>query len=410
MIPDQFNSTVKRILLCDLLQKCFSFGKKLTVRNHILAGFVCCTDDLLKIHAGTTLIHPRFLDLRRDLFQNMLCVFLFTRFQSSYQLLYISFNGKIFFRRLFFHINEKASAKKITIFNSFLSKFMGYTKLLLSSGPASHTDRNIQRHQFLQLILNRPADLHDLLFKLSGTVSHEKSTNLVISGLICHSCFFFADDLITDIKKDKRHQCTLLAFLRSKLTTVRIQIQIKNSHTITCCLKIDSQCCKLFQTFLPCLDIIHKALQRSGTDHNGVFLIILGSLCQTFQLLFFFSLLVHLLLHFSDNISEFHGCHRLQHIFTDTILDRLLGILEFSESAEDHDHDVRIIIMEKTAQFHTIHIWHKDICKHDIHRMVLYKFRCCFPVITVSYKFTVHCFPVNILPDRISNKYLIIYQ
>ena len=121
-------------------------------------------------------------------------------------------------------------------------------------------------------------------------------------------------------------------------------------------------------------------------------------------------MLVHLLLHFSDNISEFHGGHRLQHIFTDTILDRLLGILEFSESAEDHDHDVRIIIMEKTAQFHTIHIWHKDIRKHDIHRMILYKFRCCFPVITVSYQLTVHCFPVNILPDRISNKYLIIYQ
>ena len=60
-------------------------------------------------------------------------------------------------------------------------------------------------------------------------------------------------------------------FVMEDMEALLPKIQIKNSHTIACCLKIDSQCCKLFQTFLPCLDIIHKALQRSGTDHNGVF-------------------------------------------------------------------------------------------------------------------------------------------
>ena len=66
--------------------------------------------------------------------------------------------------------------------------------------------------------------------------------------------------------------------------------------------------------------------------------------------------------------------------------------------------------MEKMAQFHTIHIWHKNICKYNVYRMGLHKFRCCLPVVTVSYQLAVHGFPVNILPDRIANKYLIVYQ
>ena len=67
------------------------------------------------------------------------------------------------------------------------------------------------------------------------------------------------------------------------------------------------------------------------------------------------------------------------------------------------------MVMEKMAQFHSVHIGHKNICQHDIHRVLLYKFRRLLAVLADSGQLAVQPRPVNIFLYGISYKNFIIY-
>ena len=62
------------------------------------------------------------------------------------------------------------------------------------------------------------------------------------------------------------------------------------------------------------------------------------------------------------------------------------------------------------AEFHTIHIWHKNIGQYDIDRVFFYKFSCLFSIFAVAYEFTVDCTPVNVLFNGITDEDLVIHQ
>jgi len=138
--------------------------------------------------------------------------------------------------------------------------------------------------------------------------------------------------------------------------------------------------------------------------------IILRCLCEGFYFLLFFSLQIYFFFHFANNFSELHSSYRLQHVFAYIILNCFLCIFKFPEATEDHNYDLRVIIMQKMAQFHSIHIRHQNICENNIYRMALHKICCLLSVFAVSYKLAIHGLPVNILLYGVTYQDLIIYK
>ena len=66
--------------------------------------------------------------------------------------------------------------------------------------------------------------------------------------------------------------------------------------------------------------------------------------------------------------------------------------------------------MQEMAEFHSVHVWHKNICQYDINRMFLHKLRCLLPILAVSHQLAVHAFPVNVFFYCIPDEDFVIYK
>ena len=254
------------------------------------------------------------------------------------------------------------------------------------------------------------ADPVDALRKFLCPVSGKNDTHTVVSLLVYHACLLPYHNLIAYIKQHKSHKCTLLLFIHVHLIHFRIRVYIKHCHSVAGSLESNSHPLQFIQANLHISGAFHQTIQCLRTDHICILMIILGNLGQRLHLPLFFFPGIQFFLHIFDNLGQLHGSNRLQHIFAYIILYCFFCILELPEAAEDHDQNIRIIIMEKMAQLHSIHIRHENICENNIYLMCFYKLHSLLPVLTVSYQFTIQLSPVNILPDGIPDKDLIIHQ
>ena len=287
---------------------------------------------------------------------------------------------------------------------------MGLDQFFRFLYPLTDTHGYIKAHNFFGLLLDLAADFFGFGCEIATPCFLKKNSYTVITLLVGDSGFFPRNDLITDIEKNECHQCTFLSFLCIELVHAGIKINIKECHAVTCCGDINSHLRKSLDSFVDIGSAVDKCFHIFGADDLFIFAIFFGILSQFIHLAFFAALLIYFLFHFLDHAGKFHGCYRFEKVFAHAVLDGLFRIFKLSETTEDHNNDIRIIVMQEMAQLHTIHIWHEDISQYDVYRMFLYKFSCLFTVLAVAYEFTVDGFPVDVFFDGIPDENLVIHQ
>ena len=113
------------------------------------------------------------------------------------------FYGKRILLRLFLHIDQKPSTKKISVFDSFLPAHETQEAPAVSAQLPTLIE--ISR-AISSLSLTGSSDRFHIIFfaKFSGPVSHKKYADLIVSFLIGNTCLLpCLDNLITDIKRQK---------------------------------------------------------------------------------------------------------------------------------------------------------------------------------------------------------------
>ena len=180
----------------------------------------------------------------------------------------------------FFHINKEVPPYQVTILQGTDCIIVRRAEFFEVFDPFADCHGDFGSHDFVKFCLDLAADFLDSSIEITAPFLLEENAHAVVAFLINDSGVFAGYDLIADIKEDKCHECTLLAFLHIDLIHAGIEVDIKNCHAVSTAGKCDSHFFKFSQAFLDIYGTVYKSFQCLGANDLCICAVVLGRSCK----------------------------------------------------------------------------------------------------------------------------------